>query len=183
MRLSCIIATICVLFSLVPASAVTLERLSVEEMTDYSTYIVRASVSEIRGVQRGPVIYTEYALTVRETLKGNPPEGTLWVSLPGGAANARTQRFAGVPELSQGPEYLLFLREGRNGVVQLMGMSQGLFEMEKHGASSIAARPAIDGVLLDRKSGFRVQDKGMRLSLRELRSNIDARGQRGGSNR
>ncbi len=154
-----------------------------DEMADYSTYIVRASVKDTRAAQHGPVIYTEYALAVAETLKGDVPESTIWLSLPGGVNGGSTQRFAGVPELRPGREYLLFLRLGKSGLVQLVGMSQGLFEMEKQGATATAARPAIDGVLLDRKSGFRVQDRGMRLSVRELRSSIEKRPNAGGTGR
>lgn len=175
-----IFATFCVLLFALAAGAVTLERLSVDEMVSYSTHIVRASVKDSRGVQHGPVVYTEYLLEVTEVLHGNPQESSLRLSLPGGSAGGRQQRFAGVPELSPGRDYLLFLRLGKNGLLQLVGMSQGLFEVEKQAANPVAVRSAIDGILLDRKSGFRVQDHGLRLSIRELRASIAAASARSG---
>jgi|GEM_PF-251552 len=169
------------------APAVTLEQLSVEEMVAYSTHIVQGVVIDQQGLARGPLVYTEYRLKVSEVLQGQQGQDELRFVVPGGQIEGREQHFAGVPELQQGKPYLLFLRQGKNGLLQLVGMSQGLFEVSvtakdgaaKDGAArnastgnALASRGPIDGIMLDRKSGFRVQDTGKTLRLHDLRQTI-----------
>ena len=51
------------------------------------------------------------------------------VAVPGGTYQGLTYRFGGTPELSPGTEYVLFLWTGPSGRTQIVGLSQGVFEV------------------------------------------------------
>src|SRR4051794_3886943 len=89
-----------------PAPAVTLQQLSMDEMTQSATAIVRARVTGSSASPTGSTIYTHYRLQILETWKGLPATE---VMIPGGVANGLRQSFPGVPELETGTEYVLFL--------------------------------------------------------------------------
>ena len=81
------------------ASAVTLQQLSTDEMTQNATAIVRARVTGTSASLTGSTIYTHYKLQVSETWKG---AATSDVVLPGGVASGYRQTFPGVPQLKTG---------------------------------------------------------------------------------
>jgi hypothetical protein len=163
--------TILLLLVAVPAGAATLEKLSLEEMIQKSTAIVRGRATGLRTVARGPVIYTLYQVQVAEQWKG-PAAAQVEVAVPGGAMNGLRQTFSGAPNLQEGTEYVLFLWTGRNGLTQVIGLSQGKFELSKdekgdetlHRAA--AANPMIDS------HGRPVEDAPLRMSLRRLNERI-----------
>src|SRR5690606_4931892 len=138
--------------------AVTLEKLSLEEMIDSSTLIVRGTIGESASSHTGPVIETQYRVNVTEILKG--PAGAsiagndkISVSLPGGVSGGLHQTFAGVPDLKSGDEYVLFLWRAKSGRPLLVGMSQGVLRIHREGGRTTAARPPIDGTMLDQRTG------------------------------
>src|SRR3954470_6665705 len=114
-------------FTLAPlaCSAATLQQLSMDQMTESATAIVRARVVGASAGFTGSTIYTHYKLQVVETWKGTPADD---VMLPGGVANGYRQSFPGVPSLTMGAEYVLFLwKSSLTGITHLVGLSQGLF--------------------------------------------------------
>lgn len=164
------------------AGAVTLEKLSLEEMIDSSTLIVRGTIGESVSSRNGQLIETEYRVKVAEILKdpagtaiGDPGAGGISISLPGGAAGGLRQTLAGVPVLENGSEYVLFLWRASSGRLLLVGMSQGLLRIQRTSGRVTAERPAIDGTMLDRRTGRAVRDSGLGMRLPALREAVSRR--------
>src|SRR5881397_3849590 len=107
-----------------PLPGATLERLSLDDVIQKSTDIVRARVVDSYAAFRGSVIYTHWKLQVLDRWKG-PEQAALEVLIPGGTANAFHQDVPGAPGLVQGKEYLLFLWTSKSGATYLTGLSQG----------------------------------------------------------
>ena len=156
-------------------SATTLEQLTLDEMAQKSTAIVRARVTGSRsatlGAGRGADIYTYFQLQVLETWKasGRPASE---VAIPGGAVDGIRQSVSGAPTLQPGQEYVLFLWTSRSGLTQVIGLSQGLFRVSP-GASRemLAQRPPAAELMLDR-AGNPVEDRAVSMQLQDLRARV-----------
>jgi len=149
--------------------AASLEYLSLEEMASKSTAIVRGRVTSVSAFERGSVIYTGYSVQVLEQWKGTP-ESSIQIALPGGALDGRRQLFGGIPVLEVGAEYVLFLWTGPGGLTQIIGLSQGLFVLERDDAGQIRASQAgTTEPMLDPKTGRLAAERPLRLRLSELR--------------
>ena len=55
-------------------------------------------------------------------------------SRTGGVAGGIRQSVSGAPELKPGQEYVLFLWTSRSGLTQVIGLSQGLFQLSEEGS-------------------------------------------------
>lgn len=153
------------------AGATTLEQLALTDMIQQSSAIVRAKVAGTFAANRNGTIYTYYHLQVTESLKSDAPS-TLDVAVPGGRLGRVAQSVAGAPELKVGGEYVLFLWTSKSGLTQIIGLSQGAFDLKTDAAGKlIVARPAISERMLD-ASGREVVDKGASLSLDDLRNRV-----------
>lgn len=174
------VRTLTVLAACVCAAGVlpgaTLERLTMDDMVQKSTDIVRGRIlgnsASFRGTPgRGGMIYTHYTLQVTERWKGSAST-TLDVAVPGGFAHGLRQTFAGAPELSPTADYVLFLWRSPSGLTQILGLSQGLLtvKVEASGASTVgrngAGEPMID------KNGLPVADPGFNMSMDEFRATM-----------
>jgi hypothetical protein len=121
-------------------------------------------------------VYTHYKLRSAEVWKGAPASE---VMVPGGQSGKFQQSFPGVPELSTGREYVLFLWKSSTGITHLLGLSQGLFELPPQAAaSSLATRAKIGEMMLD-ASGKKVADRAVTISLSDLRSKVQSAAGRG----
>ncbi len=150
------------------APATTLEKLSLEEMAAKSHIIVRGTVLGQSAMQRGTLVYTAYSLKVSEKLKGEAG-ATLQVSVPGGTIGRVRQSFAGTPTLKTGSEYVVFIWKGQSGILHIIGLSQGLFDLKVNQAGEIVlSRGVLDAQLID-KSGKEVQSQSLVLTLERLR--------------
>ncbi len=157
---------------LAPLHGATLERLTLDEMIAKSTAIVRGKVTASSVSFSGPVIYTHYTVQVSEQYKGTPA-GSVDVVFPGGAVSGMRQSFSGVPALDQGAEYVLMLWTGKDGVTQVIGLTQGLFTLPAGGGTDpLATRTATRELMLDRQSGQPVKDETLTMHLSDLRSRI-----------
>src|ERR1700689_3728669 len=122
-----VIGPILVFWAFGSGAAATLQQLSMDQMTQRSTAIVRARVTGSSASLTGSTIYTHYKLQISETWKGVP--GTE-VMLPGGVAGGYRQSFPGVPSLQTGAEYVLFLwKSSSTGITHVVGLSQGIFSI------------------------------------------------------
>jgi hypothetical protein len=147
--------------------AVTLQQLSLDEMTQKATSIIYGKVLDSYGAQHGSMIYTHYRVKVLDKWKGASP-GIVEVMLPGGTANGLRQAFAGVPALDEGKSYLMFLWAGKTGAPQLIGLNQGLFDVSPDAAGTIvASRPMSTEQMLD-ATGKAVQDQPVRMDLNQM---------------
>jgi hypothetical protein len=108
--------------------AAILERLTLDEMVLRSTAIVRAKALQRRSLRSGARIHTLVEIEVLEQWKGEPAS-KLEIVLPGGQIGGFSQHFSGVPVLEPGREFVAFLWTGPSGRTQLLGLSQGLFEV------------------------------------------------------
>ncbi len=79
---------------------------------------------------------------------------------------------AGAPILRVGREYVLFLWTGRSGLTQLMGMSQGLFSVERTTAGDRQASRAAAGEQMLDAAGRAVQDEALSMPVTELTAKI-----------
>ena len=149
----------------------TLDRLSLEQMTQQSTGIVRGRVSACAGEMRQNLIYTRCEIAVTETWKGRPAASTS-VYVPGGRAGGYMQTIAGSPALAAGQEYVIFLWAGRSGINQVIGLHQGVFQLAPDGKGGVVAqRSATSERMLD-SSGREVADRDVRYSASELRQRV-----------
>lgn len=166
--------SLAVLAGLSAGSAATLERLSLDELVEKSTTVVRGRLHSPRAAFHGPVIYTHWTVEVLERWKG-PEASRLDVVVPGGVAGGLRQTFSGAPVVQQGGEYVLFLWTARNGLTHLVGLSQGLFAVAKDtSGAEVASRPAAAAAMLDPKTGRVVSDGSVRLRLADLRARVAA---------
>ena len=162
-------ALISVLLACASAQAVTLQQLSMEEMAQNATSIVRARVTGSSAGLSGSTIYTHYRLQVSETWKGAALNE---VMVPGGSVGLTRQSFPGVPDLTTGNEYILFLWTSSTGITHLLGLQQGVFNVTgTNDASSIAVRARIGELMLD-SAGHRVPDQPLQLKVSDLRSRV-----------
>ncbi len=156
---------------LAPAGATTLLKMSMNDLITQSTSIVRARVTGSRSAAAGHDIYTYYQLQVSDTLKLGgilPAE----VAVPGGVYGNLRQIGIGSPVLTQGQEYVLFLWTSRSGMTQVIGLSQGMFNLKQDASgATVLNRPAIADQMLD-KSGKPVTDTGMTMKWSDLRALI-----------
>jgi hypothetical protein len=152
------------------AEAATLQQLSTDQMTQSATVIVRASVTGSYTSQVGSTIYTHYKLQVGETWKGSPATE---VMVPGGVANGTRQSFPGIPELTVGSEYVLFLwKSASTGITHLLGLTQGLFNVSPQtDGSALAWRPKIGEMMLD-ASGRKVADRAVSIRVSDLKLRV-----------
>ena len=153
----------------VPLLATTLEQLTLDEMIQKSSTIVRARVTGSHSAEHGADIYTYSELQVLEAWKG---PAITEVAVPGGVAHGIRQSVIGAPELKSGQEYVLFLWTSHSGITQVIGLSQGLFKLSPGTSTGmIAQRPSASELMVDR-SGSPVEDGPVNIPLQDLRARV-----------
>jgi hypothetical protein len=158
---------ILVVFGMGFLPAATLEKLSVDDMIGKSTEIVSGKVLSSNTIKRGPMIYTRYRVRVAETWKGKAAS-EVDVFAPGGSFGGTVQTVPGAPRLEEAQDYVLFLWTGRTGMTQVIGLSQGLFELHKsQNGEPVVSRRAGRDTILD-SSGQFVEDAPVSMRLREM---------------
>jgi hypothetical protein len=141
--------------------------MNVDEMVAQSTAIVRGKVAGAQGVVIGKTIHTQYRVQVGETLKGTAG-ATVDIVVPGGTLGGMRQTIAGAPKLDVGTEYVVFVWTGKSGRSQILGLSQGLFDVKKSASGEIVLqRSATDARVVDGQ-GREVEDRGTVLKLADL---------------
>jgi hypothetical protein len=148
--------------------AATLEKLTTDEMSQKSTVIVRGRIANCAGDQRGSVIYTRCRVAVTERWKGTSG-AQLEFFVPGGTARGLTQVFTGVPHFVPGSEYVLFLWAGKSGNLQVIGLSQGVFDVKLDGGT--VKRPASTERMVN-AAGEPVQDEGVEMTVAALKQRV-----------
>jgi len=161
-------------FGLLRLTGATLEQLSLDDMIQKSTAIVRGTVADFHTAAQGPLIYTHYSIRVTEQFKGSSQE-IVDVAVPGGTANNVRQTFAGTPQFRVGDDYVFFLWTGRSGLTQVIGLTQGLFALSPGSADApTVTRAASREVMLERGTGRQVKDQAIVMTLADLRARIAA---------
>jgi hypothetical protein len=152
--------------------AATLEKLTTEEMSQKATLIVRGRVTGCSGDVRGAIIYTACTVAVTERWKGQA--GTrVQVWIPGGTARGLVQTFTGTPKFTDGDEYVLFLWAGRSGLNQVIGLSQGVFDLKPTGISgTVKAKRSASTERMVNKAGEEIADQSIELRVSELKAQV-----------
>jgi hypothetical protein len=159
-------------FCMSPLQSATLERLSLNDMIQKATAIVRATVTGSHVTQQGRLVYTHYTIQVTERFKG-AAASSVDIVVPGGTLNNVRQSFAGTPSFRTGDDYVFFLWTGSSGMTHIIGLTQGLFAMSGPSTGNpIATRTASSEVMLDPKTGHQVKDETLVMNLSDLRSAI-----------
>lgn len=154
----------------------TLEKLALDDMVLKSTEIVRGRVATVSAAKRGALIVTQVKVTVTERWKG-PEAATVELFLHGGTFQGLRQTFAGTPELRPGAEYVFFLWAGKSGQRQIIGLSQGVMDIQvaktaASGSPKLTAHRAALGSMVDPVTHQEVEDQGMTFSLDQLRTQV-----------
>jgi hypothetical protein len=162
------VVTSCVL----PLECATLERLSLDDMINRSTTIVRGTVTASWAAVTGSVISTHYQIQVSERFKGTA-QNSVEIMVPGGTVNGLHFNPSGSPVLHQGDEFVFFLWTSSRGVTWITGLTQGLFALSADGATErMATRSASRELMLDPETARPVKDTALIMSLNALRSRI-----------
>jgi hypothetical protein len=167
-----VLSGICLAWSVAQLGGATLSRLTLDDMINQSTAIVRARVTGSYAAARGPVIYTFYQMQVVDSWKGKS-QAAVEVALPGGTANGYRQSFPGTPQLTEGKEYLFFLWTSKSGLTQIIGLTQGLFDLSADASGvQTAMRGATSNSMLDPRTGQLVKDQSIQIQLKDLGTRV-----------
>ena len=144
-------------------------------MTDQSTVVVRATVTSGGAEFANGSVSTHYQLSVSEVWKGSA--GTqIDVYVPGGRAGGFRELVPGAPELTVGAEYVVFLWVGRSGRPQIMGLSQGLFNVTKDDKGTmVLERPGVREMMVDPATGRPVTDETVRMKASDVKALVQKR--------
>jgi hypothetical protein len=158
---------------LVSLSGSTLLRLSLTDMIQKSTMIVRGTIQPgTSAALRGSLIYTHYQLSVTTVYKGTPAGTSVDVAVPGGALNGVQQPVAGAPSLTPGQDGVFFLWTSKSGLTQVIGLSQGLFHVVKNSQGQVmVSRTAANAAMLN-SAGSPVADSELQMTLAQLVASI-----------
>ncbi len=148
-----------------------MQQLSMGDLAVKSTAIIRGQVAGSYTALSGPTIYTHYRVAVTEAWKGGGV-ATIDVALPGGTANGIRQSYPGVPQLSIGVDYVLYLWTSPTGITLPTGFSQGIFTVTGSTPSGLlTSRSASSESMVD-SSGHRVQDQPVSMPLAVMRTQV-----------
>lgn len=126
------------LFMSYPAEAARVQRLSLSDLKDGAETIVIGVVTEIttRNGANANVVWTDYLLSVQETLKGTLTGAETIVSFAGGETSTLSVGISGIPRLSLGVRYVLFLLPDNDYVSATIGWGQGIYTVEQVASGS-----------------------------------------------
>ena len=170
-----LLVALCLLPGVAPLSGVTMQQLSLDDLAVKSTAIVRGRVVDQYTALAGPTVYTHYRVAITDSWKG-AGSGTIDVVLPGGSASGIRQTYPGVPQLTVGREYLLYLWTSSSGMTMPTGFNQGIFNVtvtSDKAATIQVSREASAETMLNAK-GVPVQDKPVTMRLAEAKVHVAA---------
>jgi hypothetical protein len=151
----------------------TLQKLSFEEMVAKATAIVRAKIGPATGRQHGALVYSHHKLSILETWKGNLGTSAD-VVVPGGQVGRLQQTVAGAPILPYGDELVLFLWTSPSGLTHVIGLSQGVFQLERDTAGVVTLNRGPLAASLVTATGRPTSDDGMRMGLSEFQVRVSS---------
>ena len=134
-----------------------------------------SSSASFSGAVGRSTIYTHYAVQVEERWKGNSA-AQMDVAVPGGTVQNLRQTFPGAPRLNQGSEYVLFLWTSPRGLTQVIGLSQGLINVQVDaGGNTLLRRGPATEPMTD-ASGNAVTDSPFSTTLANFRITMSGYG-------
>jgi hypothetical protein len=116
------------------ATATTLVRMSVAQMSHTAQAIVRARCADnLTGWDAGE-IWTFTAFDVQEVWQGSMPP-RITVRLLGGRVGNLTSSVSGIPRFRPGEEVVMFLERTQRGDYSVVSWEQGTFRIRRDGAT------------------------------------------------
>ena len=177
-----VLSGMCLAWSVAQLGAATLSRLTLDDMINQSTSIVRARISGSYAAQRGQLIYTFYQAQVTGQWKGGI-QSAVEIAVPGGTLDGVRQAFPGTPQLTEGKEYVFFLWTSKSGLTQIIGLTQGLFDVTVDaGGTSTVSRGATSNSMLDPHTGQLVKDQAIQMQIKDLGVRISTTLAKGATN-
>jgi hypothetical protein len=154
-----------------PLSGTTLQQLSMDDLILKSSQIARGQIHCTGTALRGSTLYTNYRVQVTEQWKG-APSAQLDFAVPGGFNNGIRQTYAGAPSMGDGQEVVLFLWTSKSGLRQVIGLSQGLFNVSSLSNGQLfVTRSATTEPMVD-ASAQPVHDTDFAMPLSNLRERV-----------
>jgi hypothetical protein len=167
---------LCLAVCLAPAWGATLELLSLNDLISKSTTIVQAQVTASSASYTGTVIYTHYKINVLAQWKGST-QSTIDVMVPGGTAKGIRETFPGVPQLTVGHQYVMFLWTSSQGHTYPIGFTQGVFNvLQDSSGNTTVTQMATTETMLAPGTGQAVKSQPISMPLQQLISAITAGG-------
>jgi len=160
-------AVLCVLM-VHHAVSLTVEKISLEELTVQSDLIVRGMVVSASSQWEQSNIYTYTTIRVEESLKGNPPTD-LKVKQLGGRVGEITANVPGTPELNPKDEVILFLREW-NGDYWIHSIVLGKFTVLREGSTPMTVSDLNNVGLVDPVTKQEITDHAGKINTIPLES-------------
>lgn len=131
------------------ASATTIIPMTVEQLADKSTQVVRARAMQSWSEwnPQHTIIYTYTKFQVVKSFKGSP-EQTITVKQLGGRVDNTVQKVSGVRQFTGGEENFLFLQpsQDNDGTMIVTGLVQGNFRLYRTSAGQVAASNGVPEV-------------------------------------
>jgi hypothetical protein len=153
-----------------PAFATTVAKLNLEQLVKRADLIVQGQVQSVYSQwdEDRRLVFTYVSIRVDESIKGGSRQSIL-IRQVGGTAGTIRMSVAGVPEFKSGEMAIVFLKHQDDATFQVVGMSQGLFEIvEDYAVSNVFG---VD--LFDSKTGEITHPLiGGRAPLEQLKTNI-----------
>lgn len=140
---------LCLATSASLASATTIIPMTVEQLADKSTQVVRARAMQSWSEwnPQHTIIYTYTKFQVVKSFKGSP-EQTITVKQLGGRVDNTVQKVSGVRQFTGGEENFLFLQpsQDNDGTMIVTGLVQGNFRLYRTSAGQVAASNGVPEV-------------------------------------
>jgi hypothetical protein len=137
-----------------PAGATVMVRRTVDELTSAADVVLVATARRASARWIDGRIYTDVEVTAGEVVRGPVARGaTVVVRTPGGVVGNEGQRLAGAPVFEMGQRYVLFLRHGREGTYETVGLAQGQLPIREPaapgGSPTVLPAPTQDLTLVE----------------------------------
>lgn len=148
-RSASVLSAACALLVSAAAHATIMLPLTVEEMAQEASAVVRARVVDRSAEwdRERKRIYTTTTLEISDAIKGDVSR-RIQVRTLGGEADGVGMKVAGTPQFAMGEEVLVFLRPdpGAPAVHQVIGMAQGKYQLRQDEHGRVVAAPSLDGI-------------------------------------
>ncbi len=156
--------------------ATTLQRMSLAQLSQTATLIVRAKCAANATEWDAGEIWTATTFQVEETWSGAAAGSQIRVRLIGGRFEKLTSNVSGVPRFSPGEDVVLFLEKTSHGDFAVVSWEQGTFRIRRDGASGEehVTQDTASFATFDAATR-RFEAEGIRhLALEEFRARVDA---------
>ena len=117
-----------------PSPALTVVARPLAEQARLAELILVGTVASVRSRwadRPGGRIVTEVVLKDLQVVKGRVPGPRYTLLVAGGAVDGRAQVYTGLPRLEPGRRYLLFVRGNGRVLFPVVGVTQGLYRVER----------------------------------------------------